>query len=128
MYAALKNHRQAPRKVRLVTDMVKGKTVSEALSQLSFLPKKAAEPVSKLIKSAFANARQKNDALKEENALIKNITVDKGMTFVRFMPRARGRATPINKESSHVKVTLVEVEAKAEAKPKAAKAKKAEAK
>ena len=108
MHATIKHYRQAPRKVRLVTDMVKGKKVSWALTHLEFLSKKASEQIAKVIKSAAANAKQQNASLTDDDLIIKNITVDKGMTFKRYMPRARGRATPLHKETSHVKVTLVE--------------------
>jgi len=101
MKAILSNYRQAPRKVRLVADLVRGKRVDVALVELSKLPKRAAEPVQKLIESALSNAGGS-----AEDLVIKEITVDKGVTFVRYMPRARGRATPINKHSSHIKLTL----------------------
>jgi large subunit ribosomal protein L22 len=106
MYAKLKNYRQAPRKVRSVTDLVKGKTVEAALTELTFVPKKASLPIKKLIASAFANANQKGAGIAPSALVVKEITVNKGMTFRRFMPRARGRASAINKESSHVEVTL----------------------
>lgn len=102
MKAVLTNHNQAPRKVRLVTDLVKGKTVGEALKSLPFVKKKGAEEVAKAIKSAAANSGEKDtDAL-----VIENITVNKGMTLKRWLPRARGRATPLRKEKSHITVTL----------------------
>lgn len=104
MKAELSNHNQSPRKVRLVTDMVKGKTVGEALKALSFLPKRAALPVKKLIESAVANAKQKGE--NPESLKIKNITVDSGGMMVRYMPRAMGRATPIRRKKSKVVVTL----------------------
>lgn len=106
MKASLKNYRQAPRKVRLVTDSVKGKSVRKALDELRFMPQKAAAPVAKLVASAFANARQGNPTLSEGEVTVENITVDKGITFFRFRARARGRASKIGKESSHVHVTL----------------------
>jgi large subunit ribosomal protein L22 len=108
MKAYLKNYRQAPRKVRLIADSIRGKQVSEVLTQLSFMPHKAAEPLIKLIKSAVANAKQKKGELTEDVLYIKTITVDKGRTFTRFMPRAFGRATPINRESSHIEIVLDE--------------------
>lgn len=125
MKAYLKNYRQAPRKVRLVADSVKGKDVRTALNQLRFMPQKAAEPVAKLIASAFANARNQNPSLSETEVKVENITVDKGITFFRFMARARGRASKIGKESSHVRVTLAEKPV-AKAKKAAPKAKKTE--
>lgn len=101
MKAKLSTYHQTPRKTRLVTDMVKGKTVSQALTILSFLPKRAAEPVKKLIASAAANAGGNND-----NLIIKSITVDKGLVMKRFMIRARGGASPIRRRTSHLKVEL----------------------
>lgn len=104
MKASLKNYRQAPRKVRLVTDLVKGKRVAEALQTLAFLNKRAAEPIEKLIKSAVANAKE---AGKSTDVLaIDSITVDKAPVMKRFRPRARGSASPIHKHSSHVHVSL----------------------
>lgn len=108
MQATLKRYRQAPRKVRLVSDMVKGKRVSQALTELEFLTKKASDPLAKLIQSAVANARQKDESASADNLIVENITVDKGITFKRYKPRARGRATAIHKETSHVTVTLSE--------------------
>ncbi|NBD74290.1 50S ribosomal protein L22 [Patescibacteria group bacterium] len=106
MHARLTNYRQAPRKVRLVTDSVKGKTVAEALSQLHFMPQKASGAIEKLVASALANARQSDPTIRAEDLVIERIAVDKGMTFFRFMARARGRASKIAKESSHVQVVL----------------------
>lgn len=104
MKAELKSHNQTPRKVRLVTDLVKGKRVSDALAALSFLPKRAALPIKKLIESAVANAKQKGEDA--ENLMVKNITVDTAGMLVKFMPRAMGRAAPIRHRKSQVKVEL----------------------
>jgi large subunit ribosomal protein L22 len=106
MKAFLKNNRQAPRKVRLIADSVRGRNVEEALAVLSHTPNKAAPTLRKLILSAVANARQEDVAVKESDLFIQTITVDKGLTYVRYMPRAFGRASPINRESSHIRVTL----------------------
>ncbi len=106
MQAYLKNYRQAPRKVRLLADSVRGKNVAKVLSQLSVLPNKSASALSKLIASASANARQKDPSLEDTKLFIETITVDKGITYTRFMPRARGQASPIHRECSHVRVTL----------------------
>jgi large subunit ribosomal protein L22 len=114
MRAFLKNNRQAPRKVRLVAQATVGKTVAVALTELTFMPQKAAGTLKKVIASAAANARQSDSAATDENLIVKNITVDKGVTYKRYRPRAFGRATPINRESSHIRVTL---EKKASAKP-----------
>ena len=77
MKAVLTNYRQAPRKVRLVTDLIKGKKVEAAQAELSFLPKRAALPILKLLNSAIANA-EKDGGANKENLFIKNILVDKG--------------------------------------------------
>ena len=106
MKATLKNHLQTPRKTRLVTDMVKGKSVSEALTALRFVKRKSAESVRKLVESAVANASQ--EGKKQDDLIIENITVDKGITLNRWMPKARGRATPLKRERSHITVTLAE--------------------
>jgi len=103
--AILESHNQTPRKVRLVTDLVKGKSVKEALAILQFLPKRAAEPVAKLIKSAIANAKQKGE--KVEELTVQNITVESAEILKRYMPRAFGRASLIRHRKSRVKVTLV---------------------
>ncbi len=110
--AELKNHRQAPRKMRLVTNAVRGKMVSSALNTLAFIPKKASLPITKLIKSAVANASH-NFKMGAENLYIKEITVNGGPILKRSMPRARGRAFPIHKHTSHIRVVLAEKGAKA---------------
>lgn len=107
MKAELKNYRQSPRKVRLVANLIKGLHINDALTELDFLAKRAALPLQKLIKSAVANAVN-NDGKKEESLIIKNITVDKGLTLKRFMPVSRGSAHPIHKHTSRVNVTLTE--------------------
>jgi large subunit ribosomal protein L22 len=116
MKASLKNYRQSPRKVRLVANAVKGKTIASADAVLSFMPKRAAEPMRKLIQSAAANAQVQGTST--ETLVVKNVEVNKGIVMRRWMPRAQGRATPINKRTSHVLVTL------AEGVPKAKKTKK----
>lgn len=105
--AELKNYRQSPRKVRLVADTVKGKKVSDAMMLLSFVPKRAALPLQKLLASAKANA--KNLALSEENLIVKEMRVDAGPTLYRRQPRSRGMANPIRKRTSRVLVVLAEV-------------------
>lgn len=104
MKATLSNYRQSPRKTRLVTDLVKGKRVAEALTALKFLEKRAADPVAKLIRSALANAEKQGESAKD--LFIKSITVNKGLVRVKFMPRAFGRASPIKRRLSHVTVEL----------------------
>lgn len=104
MKAVLKNYRQSPRKVRLVADLVRGKKVKDALATLQFVDKRAAFPFAKVIKSAAANATQAGKNGQELK--IKKVTVDKGPTYKRFMPRARGSASPINRRNSHITVEL----------------------
>ena len=104
MKAYLKNYRQSPRKVRLIADLVRGKDLNKALHTLRFANKRAAGPFEKLIRSAAANA--KSEGVDLDTLFIKSITVDKGVVFKRFMPRARGSAARINKRNSHLKVEL----------------------
>ncbi|MEN9604846.1 MAG: hypothetical protein RJB39_531 [Candidatus Parcubacteria bacterium] len=104
MKAILKNYRQSPRKVRLVTDLVKGKPVQSALTTLGFTPKRAVVAVRKLIESAIANAV--HAGIDKSTLKIKNITVDGGLVLKRMMPRARGTGARINKRTSHIHVTL----------------------
>jgi large subunit ribosomal protein L22 len=108
MKASATHIRISPRKVRMVVDTVRGKSVSQALSILGFTRKKAALPVQKLLKSAVANAAE-NDGISDVDTLvIDRIMVDEGPTLKRFMPRARGRATPIRKRTSHIRIILRE--------------------
>jgi large subunit ribosomal protein L22 len=124
MKAFLKNYRQSPRKVRLVAGLLKGKRVADAFVHLNALPKRATGPITKLLASAVANAKQSGIA--EENLVVSNITVDKGIVLKRMMPRARGSGSRINKRTSHVMLTLVEKEVTK--KVKATKAEKTEKK
>lgn len=106
MKATLKNYRQSPRKVRLIADMVRGKSVDEAIGLLQFVDKRAAKPFAKVIQSAAANATHAGkDA---QSLVIDRVAVDKGVTFKRFMPRARGGASLINRRNSHITVMLAE--------------------
>jgi large subunit ribosomal protein L22 len=107
MKAVLKNYRQAPRKVRLVADSIKGKSVVQAQTELDYLVKRASLPMKKLLESAVANAVTHTGA--EKDALfVKEVRVDKGVVIKRFMPRAFGRASKIHKHSSHVTLVLAE--------------------
>lgn len=104
--ASLKNYRQSPRKVRLVADLVRGKRTEQALAALSMLPKRASEPMQKLIKSAVANAQHLNEGSTASDFVISKIEVNGGIVFKRMMPRARGRGAPIKKKTSIVTLTL----------------------
>jgi len=104
MKAELKSYNQSPRKVRLVTDLVKGKKISDAIRQLSFLPKRAAGPIAKLIESAVANAKEQGG--NPDTLRVKNITVDSAGMITKYKPRAMGRAAPVRHRKSRVSVTL----------------------
>lgn len=106
MKAVLKNYRQSPRKVRLIADLVRGKKVEDALATLKFVDKRAAGPFAKVISSAVANAKDQGKNI--EKLFVKTVAVDKGIVYKRFMPRARGSASRINKRNSHIKVELAE--------------------
>lgn len=106
MKAFLKNYRQAPRKVRHIANAIRGRQVKSVLAELAFMPQKVAPVLRKLVASALANAKQADPTLDETTLMIHRITVDKGITYTRYMPRAFGRASPINRECAHVRVEL----------------------
>ncbi|MEK7575273.1 MAG: 50S ribosomal protein L22 [Patescibacteria group bacterium] len=108
--AKLQTYRQSPRKVRLVSDLVKGKSIAEALRILSVTTKEAAGPLHKLIASAVQSAKNTFD-IDEKTLFIKDFRVDAGTVLKRSMPRARGSAFPILKRTCHVKLVLGEREA-----------------
>ena len=97
--------RVAPRKARLVADQVRGLHIEKARALLQFSPRSAAMDIHKLIESAASNAENNHDLVADEMR-IAEITVDEGPTLRRFRPRAMGRATPINKRTSHIAVAL----------------------
>ena len=105
--AKLRYARVSARKARLVADLVRGKDVNSALRFLSFLDKKAAGLMKKLIQSAVANAEQKQ-VIDVDNLYVKSLTVDMGPGVYRFRPRAQGRAFPIKKKLSHFNLVLDE--------------------
>ncbi|HZZ99437.1 MAG TPA: 50S ribosomal protein L22 [Candidatus Paceibacterota bacterium] len=105
--AQLNSLRLSPRKVRLVVNAVKGKNAERALEQLEFLVRRPAEPVAKLIKSALANA-ENNFHMVRSNLYIKEFYVDEGMKLHRYRPKAFGRANPLQKKTSHLRLTLAE--------------------
>ncbi|MEQ1499841.1 MAG: 50S ribosomal protein L22 [Parcubacteria group bacterium] len=108
--ATLSNFRQAPRKMRLVANAVRGKKVSEVLVNLDFVAKKASLPIKTLIMSALANAKAQD--IPTENLIVKTIKVDGGKIMYRRMPAARGSAHPIRKRTSAIFVELGEAESK----------------
>ena len=108
MKASVSHLRISPRKVRMVVDTVRGKSASQAMDILRFARKKAAVPVEKLLKSAVANASEFHGVSDVDDLYIEHIAVDEGPTIKRYMPRARGRATPVRKRTSHVRLELRE--------------------
>ena len=100
--------RIAPRKMRLVADLVRGKSVNEAINWLHFSSKRAAEPLEKTIRSAMSNLLVADEASKLDpsDLFVKTITVDEGPTIKRWKPRAMGRATRIRKRTSHLMVVV----------------------
>lgn len=103
--AKLNYLRIAPRKVRLVTDLIRGKSIKEAQSLLNFSLKKAAVPVRKLLDQAVANAKN-NFQLAEETLVVSKIQVNEGPKLKRWRARARGRAAEIQKKTSHITLVL----------------------
>lgn len=100
----------SPRKVRLIVDLVRGRKVDEALSILRYLPSPTARTVAKVVKSAAANAENNYQMIPADLRIV-NIVADEGHTLKRFRARARGRASPILKRSSHITVIVREEEA-----------------
>ena len=104
--------RQSPYKMRLVIDQIRGKDVNEALALLTFSKKHAAKQISKTLKSAVANAEQTaraaGAALDVDALYVKHAIINEGPKLKRFMPAAQGRATPIQKRTSHVEIVVAE--------------------
>ena len=103
--ARLRYLRMTARKVRLVASLIRGKQVEQALHTLNFTSKAAALPVARLLKSAVANASQKQ-GVNVDKLYVKSIFVDGGPSTKRFLPRAHGRATRILKRTSHLTIVL----------------------
>ncbi len=123
VHAFLRSLRISPRKVRLVIDAVRGKSVKDADIRLSLMNKGAALPVLKLLRSAIANAEH-NFKMESSSLYIKSITADGGPTLKRSRPRAFGRAAPIRKRTTHLSIVLADRAELAE--KKSAKSKKVE--
>lgn len=99
--------RISPRKVRLVVDQIRGKEVESALNILKFTPKRAAAIVTKVLRTAIANA-ETTQSVDVDRLYVKRVTVDGGGMWKRFMPRAQGRASRIRKRLSHVTIVIDE--------------------
>ena len=113
-YAVARHVRVTPMKARRVVDLIRGKSATDAVSTLMFAPQAASEPVRKVLQSAMANARVKADQVSaafDERALVVSAAfVDEGPTMKRFRPRAQGRASRINKRTSHITVVVSQPE------------------
>ncbi|MDR3686374.1 MAG: 50S ribosomal protein L22 [Coriobacteriia bacterium] len=101
--------RVAPRKARLVVDLIRGKSIDDARAILRFSPRAAAEVVEKVLNSAVANA-ERNLHLKSDDLIVGSTFVDEGPTLKRIQPRAMGRAFRINKRTSHITVVVTQRE------------------
>ena len=105
-----RNTRQSPYKMRLVIDQIRGKNVNDALGLLKFSKKGAAKQIEKVLNSAVANAeysaRRDNESLDVDMLFVKWAVVNEGPKIKRFMPAAQGRATPIQKRTSHVEIVI----------------------
>ncbi len=108
--ARLRYARISPQKCRLVADMIRGRSVGEALQTLSFAPQKGARIVKKVLESAIANAEHNNGADIDE-LRVSAVMVDEAPTFKRWLPRAKGRANRILKRNSHITVQVADEEA-----------------
>lgn len=110
--AKLSNYRVSPQKARLVANEIRGKGVEDALAILDLSSKRFARPLAKLVRSAVANAEEKNTRDKAgidvDNLIVGTITVDQGPSMWRIRPRAQGRASWVQKKTSHVNVVLSE--------------------
>ncbi|MEN0066334.1 MAG: 50S ribosomal protein L22 [Myxococcota bacterium] len=104
--AKLRYVRVSPQKARLVADLVRGLDVSEAIETLSFVDKKSAPIIKKLVESAVANAEQSSEEIDIDDLFVETIYVDAGPSLRRFRPRAQGRANRILKKTSHITVRL----------------------
>ncbi|MBF0329777.1 MAG: 50S ribosomal protein L22 [Nitrospirae bacterium] len=106
--AILKHARMTPRKARRVIDLIRGKRAADALISLRFMPYRAAKNIEKLLKSAMANAEQKNAHVDIDKLKVKAALVDQGPTMKRMEPRAMGRSNVIKKRSCHITIILAE--------------------
>ncbi len=108
--AIARHIRMSSRKMRLVGNAIKGKSVREAMAALELIPNKAGDPIFKAVKSAAANA-ENNYNLATEDLVVVQVVADEGRSLKRWRARARGRAAPIVKRTSHITVVVGEREA-----------------
>jgi large subunit ribosomal protein L22 len=126
--ATQRSARQSPYKMRLVVDEIRGKSVNDALAYLAFSKKHAAKQIEKTLRSAVANAehasRENNTPLDVDALFVTRAVVNEGPKLKRFMPAAQGRATPIQKRTSHIEIEIAEKTAKAAKTARASRAAK----
>ena len=103
--ATLRRFRESPRKVRMVADMIRGRSVDDALSILRLQQRKAAKMLSKVLGSAIANATE-NEKADADKLVVTKVSIDGGPTQKRWMPRSMGRANRINSRTSHVTIVV----------------------
>jgi large subunit ribosomal protein L22 len=103
--ATLRRFRESPRKVRMVADMIRGRTVDDAMSILRLQQRKAAKMLSKVLGSAIANACE-NEKADADKLVVTNVSIDGGPVQKRWMPRSMGRANRINSRTSHVTIVV----------------------
>ena len=106
--AHLRHYHVSPRKVRILSDVLKGQTVAQAMTRLMTVTKRSAPALVKLLRSAAANAKHNFKLEDSMNLRIAKFSVDEGPTMKRFRPRARGSASPIRKRTSHVTIVLTD--------------------
>jgi large subunit ribosomal protein L22 len=104
--AVAKYIRTSPRKARQVADSIRGRAAGDALNVLALTPRKAARLIEKVLRSAVANAREKGARAELDALTVSEIQIGPGPTLKRWLPRARGRATPIRKRTSHIRIIL----------------------
>lgn len=104
--ATLRFARVSAQKARLVADLVRGRSVGDAVRSLAFLDKKTAPLLKKLIESAVANVEAKNSGVDVDSLFVAKVEVGQGPSMRRFRPRAQGRATPILKKTAHITVHI----------------------
>ena len=127
--ASARHVRVTPQKARRVVDLIRGKQATEAVAVLRFAPQAASEPIRKVLESAIANARvsadRNSEAFDERTLVIQSAFVDEGPTMKRFRPRAQGRASRINKRTSHITVVVAPTGKASEPQPRRGAAKAA---
>lgn len=103
--AILRNFRESPRRVRMVAGMIRGRSVADALAILTLQQRKAAKMLSKVVRSAVANATE-NEKADADKLVVTSVAIDGGTIQKRWLPRSMGRANRLNRRTSHVTVVV----------------------